>query len=64
MIFCAKFYFSAQMVTMAIGNASPVYEVTQMYVGSGDFWLYNIYNILLLEIEQIMLGLIQTTCQL
>ena len=35
-----------------------------MYVGSGDFWLYNIYNILLLEIEQIMLGLTQTTCQL
>ena len=23
MIFCAKFYFSAQMVTMAIGNANP-----------------------------------------
>ena len=61
-IFCAKFYFSAQMATMAIGNAK--YEVTQMYVGSGDFWLYDIYNILLLEIEQIMLGLIQTTCQL
>ena len=25
MIFCAKFYFSAQMATMAIGNANPVY---------------------------------------
>ena len=24
MIFCAKFYFSAQMATMAIGNANPV----------------------------------------
>ena len=23
MIFCAKFYFSAQMATMAIGNANP-----------------------------------------
>ena len=64
MIFCAKFYFSAQMATMVISNANPVYEVTQMYVGSGDFWLYNIHNILILETEQIMLGLIQTTCQL
>ena len=27
MIFCAKFYFSAQMATMAIGNANPdIYE--------------------------------------
>ena len=25
MIFCAKFYFSAQMATMAIGNANPAY---------------------------------------
>ena len=25
MIFCAKFYFSAQMATMAIGNANPVW---------------------------------------
>ena len=24
MIFCAKFYFSAEMATMAIGNANPV----------------------------------------
>ena len=24
MIFCAKFYFSAQMATMAIGNANPL----------------------------------------
>ena len=23
MIFCAKFFFSAQMATMAIGNANP-----------------------------------------
>ena len=25
MIFCAKFYFSAQMATMAIGNANPAH---------------------------------------
>ena len=26
MIFCAKFYFSAQMATMAIGNANPEFK--------------------------------------
>ena len=30
MIFCAKFYFSAQMATMAIGNANPeIFYISQ-----------------------------------
>ena len=32
MIFCAKFYFSAQMATMAIGNANPAENSTQMFL--------------------------------
>ena len=28
MIFCAKFYFSAQMATMAIGNANPASQLS------------------------------------
>ena len=31
MIFCAKFYFSAQMATMAIGNANPEYILFSIF---------------------------------
>ena len=32
MIFCAKFYFSAQMATMAIGNANPAVSGNDVYI--------------------------------
>ena len=43
MILCAKFYFSAQMATMAIGNANPGdipcrSEIPKVHEDIGDDW--------------------------
>ena len=39
MIFCAKFYFSAQMATMAIGNANPDIFSSRNKKSIDTFWL-------------------------
>ena len=41
MIFCAKFYFSAQMATMAIGNAIPGYFLELFVVLAIKFCIFS-----------------------
>ena len=51
MIFCAKFYFSAQMATMAIGNTNPVSKSDKLLKSPFFFFFFCYF------IENIRLGI-------